>query len=76
MTTLTVNLPDIDMERLREAAAVAGVAPEDFVTRLVRTAVAEGGLAAEISKSPALSFEEAARYVFRKNAELYRRLAK
>ena len=66
MTTLQISLPDEPLSRLRELAREAGIAPEELLRESV-----ERWLAAK----PPEDFEAAAAYVFRKNAELYRRLA-
>ena len=65
MSAITINLSEERMERLREIASRLGVSPED----LARTSVEE------LLARPDEKFEEAARHVLEKNAELYRRLA-
>jgi hypothetical protein len=65
MSAITVPLPDDRLERLRELAAQAGVPPEEL---------ARIGLEAWLAR-PRADFRQAADYVLRKNAELYRRLA-
>jgi predicted transcriptional regulator len=65
MTTLTIALPDEPMQRLRELATEAGVAPEE----LLRASVEQW------LKKPKEDFAQAAAYVLKKNAELYQRLA-
>ena len=65
MTVLNVALKESQVERLQLLADLAGVSAEEFLNRRV----------AEILDDQELSFEEAAKYVLKKNAELYRRLA-
>ena len=66
MTTLTISLPDEPMLRLKELAIEAGVAPEELLHSNV----------VEWLARPKDDFAQAAAYVLKKNAELYRRLAK
>jgi predicted kinase len=65
MSTITIELPEERLQKLRELAAQLGVAPEE----LIRASV-EGLL-----NRPDDRFRQAAEYVLKKNAELYRRLA-
>jgi hypothetical protein len=65
MTAITVPLSEEQLEKLNAMARRAGVAPEELV---------RASLEAWLG-SPERDFAEAARYVMRKNAELYRRLA-
>ena len=65
MTVLNVALEESQVERLKQLADRAGVSAEEFLNRRV----------ADMLDHRELSFEEAAKYVLRKNAELYRRLA-
>jgi hypothetical protein len=65
MTTVAISLSDESSQRLRDAAARAGVSPE-----VLASARLEAWL-----KQPAQDFVEAARQVLEKNQELYRRLA-
>lgn len=65
MNTITITLPDDQLQQLREVASRFHVAPEE----LVRASVAE------LLARPEEDFERALAYVLRKNAELYRRLA-
>jgi antitoxin FitA len=65
MSAITINLSEERMRRLREIAARLGVSPED----LARVSIEE------LLAKPDEKFEEAARHVLDKNAELYRRLA-
>jgi len=65
MTTIPLHLSDESLARLRELAAQSGVAPEEFLQRRVE----------RFLEPPSTDFAEAASYVLKKNAELYRRLA-
>ncbi len=65
MTTITITLPDDRAQRLQELAARLQIAPED----LLRVSLEE------ILTRPDEAFQQAARYVLAKNADLYRRLA-
>ena len=66
MTTLTISLSDEPMLRLKELAFEAGVAPEELLNASI----------VEWLAKPKEDFAQAAVYVLKKNAELYRRLAK
>jgi predicted transcriptional regulator len=65
MTTITIALPEEQARKLEELAQEAGVTPE----ALLRAGVEEW------LARPRSDFAEAAAYVLKKNAELYRRLA-
>jgi predicted transcriptional regulator len=65
MTTLTVAISDELSQRLIEVAQRTGVTPEEL---------ARLGLEQWLAR-PSEDFDKVARYVFKKNAELYRRLA-
>ena len=65
MTTFTIDLQDEPVLHLKELANKAGVAPEE----LLRASVEQW------LKHPKDDFAQAAAYVLKKNAELYRRLA-
>jgi hypothetical protein len=65
MTTITIALPDDRLLKLKEMANRFGVVPEE----LVRVSIEE------LLTRPEEAFERAVDYVFKKNAELYRRLA-
>lgn len=65
MATISIELNDEQMARLRELARQARQTPEELV---------RDGLGRWLD-GPDESFERAADYVLRKNAELYRRLA-
>jgi antitoxin FitA len=61
---LAIELGDMEVQRLREAAARLGVAPEELARALVADQLAK----------PHADFDAAATFVLEKNAELYRRL--
>lgn len=63
MTTFSIELPDEQAKRLRERAQEAGVSPEEMLGASIREWLLRG------------DFMEAATYVLRKNADLYKRLA-
>ena len=65
MPTLTIDISEEPMRRLKERADKAGIAPEDFLRESVEQWLAK----------PQDDFAQAAAYVLKKNAELYRRLA-
>jgi len=65
MTAITVPLPEEHLERLKAIAQDAGVSPEELASARLE----------EWLSRPREDFAQAARYVFQKNAELYRRLA-
>jgi predicted transcriptional regulator len=65
MSTITISLPDERLAKLQEIAARFCVTPEE----LARVSIEE------LLARPEESFRDAAQYVLRKNAELYRRLA-
>ena len=65
MDVYTVELPEVQAQRLRELAREAGVSPE----QLLRVGIEEW-----LSR-PGRDFAEAAAYVLQKNRKLYRRLA-
>jgi len=65
MTTIAIPLSDERVEQLRLRAAQAGLAPEEFLRRRVE----------QLLDRSDEQFREAAAYVLKKNAELYRRLA-
>jgi antitoxin FitA len=65
MTTITIELPNERLQQLREMAQKLGVSMEE----LVRVSVED------MLTHPEEKFREAAQYVLKKNAELYRRLA-
>jgi antitoxin FitA len=65
MATLMVPIPEERLEQLQQLALRVGVSTEEL---------ARAGLE-DWLRQPREDFVEAARYVLRKNAELYRRLA-
>lgn len=65
MNTITITLPDDQLQQLREVANRFHIAPEE----LVRVSVEE------LLSRPEEEFQRALTYVLNKNAELYRRLA-
>jgi antitoxin FitA len=65
MNSITINLPDEHLLKLREIAARLGVSPEDLARMSIE----------ELLAQPEERFERAADYVLKKNEELYRRLA-
>jgi hypothetical protein len=66
MTTLMVPISDELAARLQQMSEQTGVRPEEL---------AGLGLEEWIIASPGEDFEKIKRYIFKKNAELYRRLA-
>lgn len=65
MSTLTFQVPEEQAARLSEVARGMGVEVEELLRRITDDFLARSE-----------SFESAAQYVLRKNAELYRRLAR
>jgi antitoxin FitA len=65
MNTVTISLSDELSRKLDDAAQRAGVSPEELASAQLEEWLAQ----------PDREFQEAARYVLAKNAELYRRLA-
>jgi antitoxin FitA len=65
MTTLSISLSDDRQARLRSLAERAGLTVEEYLQRRVE----------KLLDGPDDAFNQAARYVLDKNAELYRRLA-
>lgn len=70
MTTITLNLPDDQVERLTEEAGLAGLTLQELALYRVRNSWQS---AEEPDIKP--EFEEVTDYVFQKNEKLYRRLA-
>lgn len=62
---ISIDLPDSQLERLREEAARLGVPPEELARAVV----------ADLLALPREDFEATAEYVLRKNRELYQRLS-
>ena len=65
MTRIVIQLPDDKADRLEELARSLNITIEDL---------AKAKLCAMVEK-PEEEFQQALRYVLKKNAELYRRLA-
>jgi antitoxin FitA len=65
MASITVNIPDEQLEKLQQLAKESQVSPEDLLRANIEDWLAR----------PKDEFTEAASYVLKKNAELYRRLA-
>ena len=65
MTTVTITLSEERAVKLKELAEEMGVAPEELLRARVE----------EWLSRPESDFAQAATYVLKKNAELYRRLA-
>ena len=65
MTTVSIPLSDEKRERLEHLAELAGLSPEEFLRRHVE----------QFLELPDSQFIDAAEYVLKKNAELYRRLS-
>ena len=65
MTMMTIPVSDDRLEQLRIRAEQVGLAPEEFLRLLVDQLLAH----------PDEQFRQAAAYVLKKNAALYRRLA-
>jgi len=65
MTTISITLPDNQVEELRLRAEQAGLPLETYLAQCVR----------QILDRPADDFRRAAERILQTNAELYRRLA-
>jgi antitoxin FitA len=65
MSAITVPLSEERLERLKALARQVGVAPEELARATLEDWLSQ----------PREDFQQAALYVLRKNAELYRRLA-
>ncbi len=65
MSSITINLPEEHLSKLREIAGLMGVSVEDLALMSIE----------ELLAQPEEDFGRAADYVLRKNAELYQRLA-
>ncbi len=65
MNTITIELPNERLKKLREMSSKFGVSMED----LVRVSVED------MLSRPEEQFRKAAQYVLEKNTELYKRLA-
>lgn len=64
MATISIPLSDERMVQLHKWAEQTGLTPEEFLRRRVE----------QLLQPPDEQFREAAAYVLKKNAELYRRL--
>ena len=65
MASITIDISDSQLQKLQELAKVYGLSPE----ALLRASLEDW------LSFPKSEFTDAANYVLRKNAELYRRLA-
>ena len=65
MTTLTIELPTEQFEKLEQLAGRFRLAPEELVRFSIE----------ELLARPQQEFEQALTYVLQKNTELYRQLA-
>jgi predicted transcriptional regulator len=65
MSSITIDISDEQLVRLKEIASRLGISPED----LARVSIVE------LLAQPEEKFERAADYVLKKNADLYRRLS-
>jgi predicted transglutaminase-like cysteine proteinase len=65
MSSITIDLPEEHLSKLREIAGRMGVSVEDLARMSIE----------ELLAQPKEDFGRAADYVLNKNAELYRRLA-
>lgn len=65
MTTITIELPNERLQKLREMAQRLGVSMEELARASVE----------DMLTQPEEQFRKAAQYVLKKNKELYRRLA-
>ena len=66
MSTLTIQLSDVEKQRLDRLAREAEMTPEEVVADLLRK---------RLHAADEKGFDEAVQYVLEKNDELYRRLA-
>ena len=65
MASITVDIPDEQLQKLQQLARDSQVSPEDLLRVNIEDWLAR----------PQDEFAQAAAYVLKKNAELYRRLA-
>jgi hypothetical protein len=65
MNSITIQIPDEDLEKLQATATHLGVSIEELVLMGVE----------QLLKQSEASFQDAMEYVLHKNAELYKRLA-
>ncbi|BAU05269.1 DNA-binding protein [Fischerella major NIES-592] len=65
MNSITIQIPDEDLEKLQATATRLGVSIEELVLMGVE----------QLLKQSEVSFQDAMDYVLKKNTELYKRLA-
>jgi antitoxin FitA len=65
MASITINLPDEQLQKIQKLAQERQVSPEALLQASIENWLS----------SPKKEFSEAVSYVLQKNAELYRRLA-
>jgi antitoxin FitA len=65
MASITIDIPDEQLQKLQQLARDSQVSPEDLLRVNIENWLAR----------PQDEFAQAAAYVLKKNAELYRRLA-
>lgn len=65
MPNITISLPDNQLETITKRAQELGISPEFFLQISIE----------DWLTYPTMEFTEAASYVLKKNAELYKRLA-
>ena len=65
MNNITITVPDDKFTLLQEKASRLGISPNDLMLLILE----------EIVARPDEEFQQAAKYVLQKNAELFRRLA-
>ncbi|HEY9803550.1 MAG TPA: DNA-binding protein [Leptolyngbyaceae cyanobacterium] len=65
MAAITINITEEQLQKLQELAQNLGVSTEELLSASVE----------DLLNHPKIEFNQAANYVLRKNAELYRRLA-
>ena len=65
MASITINLPDEQLQKIQKLAQESQVSPEDLLQASIENWLT----------SPKKEFSEAVSYVLQKNAVLYRRLA-
>ena len=65
MASITINIPDAQLQKLQQLAQKSGISIED----LLRASLEDW------LSYPKSEFVQASNYVLKKNAELYRRLA-
>jgi hypothetical protein len=74
MTTITIELPDDQAQRLQDEARRRRVSLEELVAASALASLEEAGAGADRTMSRE-AFDKALAYVLDKNEELYRRLA-